>query len=175
MISYQSGKKNDKANALTRKPNKQSTDNKDKRRKHSVRVLMPLNQIDHDVELQPIDKDPGKVRANSDTVSDASEETSTLPERVTEFNQNNKLYNKICLYFTNSKGLKKSEIYLKKLKVKGGLLMKRHWLWVADKDQLQLEVIKEAHDQSAMGHPSIEKTLEMARRHYYWPGMKKMI
>ena len=63
VISYQSGKKNDKANALTRKPNKQPTNDEDKRRKHSVRVLLPLNRIDHEAELQPIDKDHGKVLA----------------------------------------------------------------------------------------------------------------
>ena len=43
VISYQSGKKNDKADALTRKPNEQPTDNEDKRCKHSVCVLLPLN------------------------------------------------------------------------------------------------------------------------------------
>ena len=113
VISYQSGKKNDKANAFTRKPNKQPTDNEDKRRKHSVRVLLPPNRIDHEAELQPIDKDhgevPGEVWADSEAVSDANEETSTLPKQVTESNQNNKLCNKICLYFANQKGLKKSE------------------------------------------------------------------
>ena len=43
VISYQSGKKNDKADAFTRKPNKQPIDNKNKQRKHSIRVLLPPN------------------------------------------------------------------------------------------------------------------------------------
>ena len=61
VINYQSGKKKDKADALMKKPNKQSTNNKDKQCKHSIHVLLPPNQIDHEAELQPIDKDSCKV------------------------------------------------------------------------------------------------------------------
>ena len=43
IISYQSGKKNDKADTFIRKPNEWSIDDEDKRRKHSVHVLLPLN------------------------------------------------------------------------------------------------------------------------------------
>ena len=43
VISYQSDKKNNKANAFTKKPNEQPTNNEDKQRKHSVRILLPLN------------------------------------------------------------------------------------------------------------------------------------
>ena len=51
VINYQSGKKNDKANVLMRKLNKQPTNNEDERRKHSVCVLLSPNQIDPEVEL----------------------------------------------------------------------------------------------------------------------------
>ena len=83
--------------------------------------------------------------------------------------------NEICSYLANPKGLEKLKVYLKSLRVEGGLLMKGHRLWVANENQLQFKVIKEAHDQLAVSHPSIERTLKMAQRHYYWPGMKKMI
>ena len=84
-----------------------------------------------------------------------------------ESNQNNKLCNKICSYFANPKGLEKPEVYLKSLRVKNRLLMKGNWLWDANKGQLQLEIIKKAYDQLAMSHSGMEKTLEMAQRHYY--------
>ena len=128
VISYQSGKKNNKADALMKKLNEQFTDNEDKRRKHSIRVLLPPNWIDHEAELQPIEENHGKVWANFETVSDANEETSTLPERVMESNWNNKLCNKIHSYLANPKGLAKPEVYLKSLRVKDRLLMKRHRL-----------------------------------------------
>ena len=128
VISYQSGKKNNKADALTRKPNKRPTNDENEQCKYSVCVLLPPNQIDHEAELQPIDEDhskvSGKVWADSEAISDANEETSTLPEQVTESNQNNKLCNKIRSYFANQKGLEKPEVYLKGLRVENGLLMK---------------------------------------------------
>ena len=43
VISYQNSKKNNKADALTRKSNKQPTDNENKRHKHSVRMLLSPN------------------------------------------------------------------------------------------------------------------------------------
>ena len=179
MISYQSSKKNNKANTLTRKPNKQPTDNEDKQCKHSICVLLPPNQIDQEAELQPIEEDHDKVfdkaRANSDTDSNASDKTSPLSEQVIEFNQNNELCSKIHLYFANPKGLEKLKVYLKGLRMETRLLMKRNWLWVANKGQLQLEVIKNIHDQPVVGHSSIERMLEIAWQHYYWPGMKEMI
>ena len=53
--------------------------------------------------------------------------------------------------------------------------MKRNWLWIIEKGHLHLEVIKKIHEKSAVGHPGIEKMLEMTQCYYYWPGMKEMI
>ena len=92
-----------------------------------------------------------------------------------ESNQNNKLCNKIYLYLANPKRLAKPEVYLKSLRVENGLLIKGHWLWVADEGQLQLEVIKKAHNQLAVSHSGMKRILEMAWCHYYWPGMKEII
>ena len=166
VISYQSDKKNDKANALTRKPNEQPTNNEDEQHKHSVRMLLLLNRIDYRAELQLIKKNHVN-QTDSDTDSNASDKTPLLPEQVMESNQNNELCSKIRLYFANPKGLKKPEVYLKSLRVENRLLMKENWLWVADKDQLQLKVIKEIHDQLIVGYPGTERMLKMAQRHYY--------
>ena len=81
MISYQSGKKNDKANAFTRKPNKQPTNDENERCKHSVCVLLPPNRINHGAELQPIKEDHANQN-DFDTNFNASDETLPLPERV---------------------------------------------------------------------------------------------
>ena len=183
VISYQSGKKNNKADVLMRKPNEQPTDDEDEGCKHSIRVLLPSNRVDHEAKLQPIEEnddkdhtDRIKSEADSDVSEEpASEEPLTLPEQIVKFNRNNKLCSKICLYLADPKGLDRPEAYLKSLRVENKLLMKRNQLWVADKGRLQLEVIKEIHDQPAVIHPGMERTLEMARCHYYWPGMKEMI
>ena len=41
--------------------------------------------------------------------------------------------------------------------------------------QLRLRVIKEVHNQPAVGHPGAERTLNMIRRFYYWPAMREDI
>ena len=179
VISYQSSKKNNKVNALTRKPNEWSTDDEDKQHKHSICMLLPPSCI-ASAEVQPIKESEESEEdhadwTNSNTDFNASDNTSPLPEQVIESNQKNELCNKICSYLTNPKGLEKSEVYLKSLRVENRLLMKENWLWVTNKDQLQLKVIKKIHNQPAVGHFDTEKTLEMAWRHYYWPGMKEMI
>ena len=51
VINYQSGKKNDKADALTQKPNKRPTEDKDKQLQHHMRVLLLPNQINPDAKL----------------------------------------------------------------------------------------------------------------------------
>ena len=51
----------------------------------------------------------------------------------------------------------------------------RMWVPKGEDNQLRLRVIKEVHDQSAVGHPGIERTLNMIRQFYYWPAMRKDI
>ena len=51
--------------------------------------------------------------------------------------------------------------------------MKKNQIWVPEGDHLRLKVIKEIHDQPAVGHPGVERTLNMIRRHYYWPSMRR--
>ena len=127
-------------------------------------LLLP-NWIDHEAELQLIEKENNKDHAdqtNFDTNSDASDKMSPLPEQVVESNQNNDFCIKIHLYLANPKGLDKPDAYLKGLKVENRLLMKGNWLWVANEGQLQLEIIKEIHNQSAVGHLGTGSILEMA-------------
>ena len=124
--------------------------------------------------MQPIEEDHADW-TDSDTNSNASNKTLSLPKRVMECNRNNELCSKIHSYLANSKGLEKPEVYLKSLRVENGLLIKENRLWVANEDQLQLKVVEKIHDQLAVGHPGTEKTLEIAQRHYYWPEMKEMI
>lgn len=51
VISYQTGKKNDKAHALTRKLNKQPTNDKNEQRKYSICVLLLSSCIKQPIEI----------------------------------------------------------------------------------------------------------------------------
>ena len=47
------------------------------------------------------------------------------------------------------------------------------WVPEGEDKQLRMRVIKDIHNQPAVGHPGIEQTLNMIRRFYYWPAMRK--
>ena len=96
-----------------------------------------------------------------------------LAERVSSANRKDELCKEIRAYLANPEEVTKPDVYIKDLKAQNGLLFKGGELWVPA--ELQLAVIKEIHDQPAVGHPGIERTLEMVRRQYYWPGMKTSI
>ena len=80
IISYQSGKKNKKANTLTRKPYKISTDHKNKQQQYCIYTLLPPEQI----KLQSIEEKEAKKL--------------TLPEQVTKLNCEDKLCKEICRF-----------------------------------------------------------------------------
>ena len=40
---------------------------------------------------------------------------------------------------------------------------------------LQMELIREAHDQPVYSHPGVLRTSELLRREYYWVAMKKIV
>ena len=46
-------------------------------------------------------------------------------------------------------------------------------LWVPD--NLQLTVIRDVHDQIAIGYSGYQKTISLIAWNYYWPGFKKMV
>ena len=94
----------------------------------------------------------------------------TLPKEVKDANQADDLCTQICAYLKAPSKREKLTVYVNSCKVSNSLLMKKNCLWVLEgKDsRLWLRVIKKMHDQSAVGHPSTEKTLHMLRRHYYW-------
>ncbi len=48
-------------------------------------------------------------------------------------------------------------------------------LWVLFNELLQMNLIREIHDQSLIDHSEILKTVKIIKRNYYWSSMRKMI
>ena len=179
IINYQSGKKNEKADALTRKPNERSVEG-DKQLEHRMQTLLPPERFEHAIKyvakLQPIE---GKNSPKEDTTSAADPaephgELSTLPEKIKEANRADKLCIQICEYLEAPSKQARPTTHLNGCRVSNSLLIKGNCLWVAkgEDELLRLKVIKEVHDQPAVGHPGVEKTLDMIWRHYYWLRMR---
>ena len=117
-------------------------------------MLLPPKRI----KLQPIKEETNDL---------------TLPKQVAKSNREDKLCKEIYEYLTNSKGLEKPDIFCKGLRVDDRLLLKENKLWVSNDSELWLKVIREVHDQPIVGHPGVERTLEMIRQSYCWLKMKK--
>ena len=82
----------------------------------------------------------------------------------------------ICAYLEAPSERTRPKTHLNSYRVSNGLLMKADQLWVPKGGQnLKMRVIKEVHDQPAVGHPGVERTLSMLRRHYYWPAMREKV
>ena len=115
VIVYQSGKKNEKADALTRKPHKGPTDNENEQQQHCMRTLLPPKQI----ELQSIEEEKSKEL--------------TLSKEVIESNQEDEICTEIREYLANPKGKEQLDTVSKSLKVDdNGLLRKENMLWVPE-------------------------------------------
>jgi len=48
-------------------------------------------------------------------------------------------------------------------------------LWISFNELLQMNLIREMHDQSSVDHSDILRTLKVIKRNYYWSFMRKMI
>ena len=157
VISYQSGKKNEKTDALTRKPNECPVDGNDKRLEHQMQTLLPRKRFEHVVNLKPIEVE-NRNSLNEDITSAADpakphtepHELSTLPEEIKEANKADELCIQIREYLESPSKRARPTTHLNSCRISNGLLMKRDHIWVP-KD-LHLRVIKEVHNQPAVGH-----------------------
>ena len=153
VISYQSYKKNNKADALICKLNKRPIDNNDKRLEYQIKTLLPPEHFEHVVNLQPIEvKNKNSLRAQTPNYHITSEEKDhkklhanpqspttsakyrlsvskflTLPEKVKYANQTDDLCTQICAYL---KVLSKntSIIQLDSCRINDGLLIIKNCL-----------------------------------------------
>ena len=95
----------------------------------------------------------------------------TLPDQVKEANRTDVLFTKVREYFSNPEDHDQpTNVYLRGSRAANGLLYKDNKLWVAE--DLRLDVIREVHDQPAMGHAGVQRTILLIQQHYFWPKMK---
>ena len=144
VISYQSGKKNDKANALMRKPKDRSIDKKNKQLEHYIQVLLPPERFEQPTKVQAVEE-------NKNAHVHAGIPNLLISSVVGQKKLHEAENGKTTLFKEVSKNL----------------LIKRNQLWIPDNKGLQLRVIKEIIDQSAMGHPGQEQTSNRVQQHYY--------
>ncbi len=158
-IAYQSKKKNDKANSLTRRSEYRSkiSNNSNDRNKHMHQTMLSSKRLDSQI-LQKLND----TKENSNSSSKLS-----LFDRVKLANQENST----CVAIWNAiQDKKKScdEMLLKKFESIENILFFKKKLWILKSDQLKLNIIREIHDQSSIEHFEIRRTCVYINKWYYW-------
>lgn len=93
VVMYQSGQKNDKANALTRRLNKQSINNKNERQKHVIQVLLLLARIEKqsiEAVYNKLKIEPKKPRVAEPSAEPQTAEKNIKAEDTKEFTNHEK-------------------------------------------------------------------------------------
>ena len=66
-------------------------------------------------------------------------------------------------------------VSLSQCEVRGDRLYFDQRLWIPEDEALVLAVIKAHHDVPSAGHPGRERTYQLVKANYFWPGMMKSI
>ncbi len=159
-IAYQSKKKNDKADSLTRRFEDRSIDESNDRNKHMHQIILFSDKMNSRI-----------VRELNDTEQDSISELS-LFDRVKTANQKNIT----CVAIRDAiRQRKKSfdEMLLKKFEVIENILLFKKKLWVSESDQLKLNIIREVHDQLVSKHSNIRRICKYLHKWYYWSQAKQ--
>ena len=159
-IVYRPGKQNDKADALTRRPNDKPEDDKDDRLQRQHQIILTPNRVDP------------KLRRG--ITLNCLEETRSLAEIVKEANISDQSGKDIRQALQEGK-TKCNDQDIREFKEVDGIL---HWsnkMWIPNNEVLKAKLIKEIHDQPSSGHPGIHKTIELFKRNYQWPQMRRDI
>ena len=182
IISYQSGKKNEKADALTRKPNERPISEDNERLEHRMQTLLPRERFEHAVNLEPMEVENSPNEDHTTSAVDPAEPQTepqvilTLPEEIIDANRADEQCIQIRAYLEAPSERARPATHLNSCRISDGLLMKENRMWVPESSKetnhLRPKVIKEIHDQPAVGHPGVERTLNMICQHYYWPRMR---
>ncbi len=67
------------------------------------------------------------------------------------------------------------DIKLKNYCVQNKILYHDNQLWISFNELLQMNLIREVHDQSLMSHSDILRTVKIIKRNYYWSFMWKTV
>jgi hypothetical protein len=156
-IVYQSEKKNDKANSLTRRSEDRSDENDDSndRNKHMRQTVLSVEKIDSRIVQELNDT---KELFLFDRVKTVNQENHTCIEIRKVLQKNKKSYD---------------DMLLKKFKSIENTLFFKKKLWVSEIDQLKLNIIREIHDQLASEHSDVRRTCKYFHKWYYWSQVKQ--
>ncbi len=151
---YRSDKQNIKIDALTRQVNVMLRDLKNERC-HYQRIMILMSNW---MKIADLKKDVSQSIYQQILKTNRIDENCTL------------LYEAILRNETQWK-----DIRLKNCWVQNEILYQDDHLWVSFNETLQMNLIREMHDQFSIDHLDIFRTVKVIRRYYYWFSMQKTV
>ncbi len=153
-IMYRSDKQNTKIDALTRRADFMSRDLDDERIQYQRTTILTLNQM----KIVDLEKN------NDQSIYKQILETNEIDENCTLLRE----------AITRDEAQCK-DIKLKNCWIQNEILYKDSQLWVSFNELLQINLIREMHDQFSIDHLDILRTMKIIKRNYYWSSMRKTI
>ncbi len=153
-ILYQSDKQNIKIDALTRQANFVSRNLNDERVWYQKTTILTLNQM----KIADLKKNNNQsIYKQVLNVNEIDENCTLLREAIARDEAQYK------------------DIKLKNCRTQNEILFHDSQLWVSFNELLQMNLIREVHDQSSIDHSEILRTVKIIKRNYYWSSMWKTI
>ena len=151
-IMYRPGPQNVKADALTRMAGSKSNSPNDERLQHQHQTILTPDRLELDgtnLSIHDITEPIFHTVATANIMNDFCFE---IRDAIAESQD------------------KHHGVNLAKCSIRDDVLYHKNRLWVPL--DLYADVIREAHDQPACGHPGVARTYELLKREYYWRGIK---
>ena len=153
-IMYRPGKQNIKVDALTRRADSVPRGPDDERVRYQRTTILTSNRM----KIADLEKDNDQPIYKQILEANGTDENCTL------------LREAIARGEAQYEGIK-----LKDCRTQDGILYHGSQLWVSFNELLQMNLIREVHDQPSVGHPGILRTVKVIKRNYYWPSMRKTV
>ncbi len=153
-IMYQSDKQNIKVDALTRRADVVLRDSQDERVHYQRITILTSNRM----KIADLEKNI------SEPIYKQILETNEIDENCTLLRE------AIARDKTQYEGIK-----LKNCRTQNEILYHDSQLWISFNELLQMNLIREMHDQSSIDHSEILRTVKIIKRNYYWSSMRKTV
>ncbi len=153
-IMYRSDKQNIKIDALTRQADVVLKDSEDERVRYQWITILTSNQM----KIADLKKNINESIYKQILKTNEIDENCTLLREAIARDETQ------C-----------EDIKLKNCRVQNEILYHDNQLWVSFNELLQMNLIREVHDQSSMSHSDILRTVKIIKRNYYWSFMQKTV
>ncbi len=153
-IMYRSDKQNIKINALTRRADFVLRDFDDERVCYQRIIILTSNRM----KIADLKKNVSESIYKQVLDANEIDENCTLLREAIERDEAQ------C-----------KDIKLKNCQVQNEILYKDSQLWVSFNELLQMNLIREMHDQFSIDHLDILRTMKIIKRNYYWLFMRKTV